>query len=151
MSSNICAYREEDLLPIALGQPASDELQVHVQDCPTCKQRLQQLESEASTLRRALVGEGSTATFAPIETAPPGDRTPATIGKYLVVGKLGQGAQAIAYRALHPVLHKELVIKYAKKAVNATSEERNALDSRGPNPGRPRSSQSRQGSRSRLP
>src|SRR5207253_390907 len=41
--------------------------------------------------------------------------------------KLGQGAQATAYRALHPVLHKELVIKYAKKALDASLEERTAL------------------------
>ena len=127
MSSSMCAYEEEDLLPIALGQPASNELQIHVSDCPSCQKRLEHLHSEASTLRRALQGGSSTVDFLPVEIAPPGDRTPATIGKYFVVGKLGQGAQATAYRALHPVLHKELVIKYAKKPVDATPEERNAL------------------------
>jgi tRNA A-37 threonylcarbamoyl transferase component Bud32 len=69
----------------------------------------------------------STDTFAPVKTAPPDDRPPATIGKYLIVGKLGKGTQATAYRALHPVLHKELVIKYARKTLDASREERDAL------------------------
>jgi tRNA A-37 threonylcarbamoyl transferase component Bud32 len=120
-----CTYGEVDLLPLALGQPGSDDLHAHVLDCPSCQQRLVQLRSESSTLRRALlqstIREGSTG------TSTPEDRVPGTIGKYFVVGKLGQGAQATAYRALHPQLDKELVIKYGRQTVGPEAEERNLL------------------------
>jgi len=42
--------------------------------------------------------------------------TPATIGKDRVVGILDAGGQAIVYRAVHPTLDKELVIKISRHA-----------------------------------
>src|ERR1019366_4161352 len=122
-----CTYGEDDLLPLALGQSASNDFQAHLEECPSCQQRLLQLKTESSTLRRAHLETESTVTYAGTAVSPPNEPMPGTIGKYFVVGKLGQGAQATAYRALHPVLHKELVIKYAKKPVDATPEERNGL------------------------
>jgi hypothetical protein len=43
-----CSYRDEDLLPVALGQPASDELQVHLGACTTCQDRVQHLKREST-------------------------------------------------------------------------------------------------------
>jgi tRNA A-37 threonylcarbamoyl transferase component Bud32 len=127
MAAALCSYSEEDLLPVALGQPGSDVLQAHLMDCASCEQRLLHLKTESSILRRALLGKESTALHAPAAASPPGEPMPGTIGKYFVVGRLGQGGQATAYRALHPELHKEFVIKYAKKSVGASPEKRNLL------------------------
>jgi tRNA A-37 threonylcarbamoyl transferase component Bud32 len=55
------------------------------------------------------------------------DRGPGTIGKYFIVGPLGQGAQATAYRALHPELHKEVVVKYAKNETSGESTHARTL------------------------
>jgi len=40
---------------------------------------------------------------------------PEKIGKYVVVGELDSGGQAVVYRAVHPTLQRELVIKLAKQ------------------------------------
>lgn len=53
----------------------------------------------------------------------PGDRTrdeasasmPEWIGRYHVIGKLGSGGQADVYRAVHPALEREVVIKLARR------------------------------------
>jgi tRNA A-37 threonylcarbamoyl transferase component Bud32 len=44
---------------------------------------------------------------------PPGER-PSTIGKYVIVSALDEGGQALVYRALHPTLYKQLVIKLSR-------------------------------------
>ena len=118
MSTGMCPYGEEDLLSVALGQQASDEMQAHVAGCSACQQLLCQLREEAATLRQA--SEGSAAAMAYLPSSPEGDadRCPGTIGKYFIVGPLGQGAQATTYRALHPELHTELVVKYAKNEMS---------------------------------
>ena len=127
MSSVTCSYTEEELIPLALGHQTSDFLQVHVAGCSSCQHHLQQLQSESSTLRKALERAIETVAFIPGVAAPPGEHAPATIGKYFIVGILGQGAQATVYRAIHPVLHQELVIKYARKPVSGNQEERTSL------------------------
>lgn len=42
---------------------------------------------------------------------------PATIGKYRVIGLLDSGGQALVYRAVHPTLARELVIKISRSPV----------------------------------
>ena len=39
---------------------------------------------------------------------------PTKIGKYTVLGLVGAGGQAVVYRAVHPVLQKEVVVKLSK-------------------------------------
>ncbi|HLJ97258.1 MAG TPA: serine/threonine-protein kinase [Gemmataceae bacterium] len=55
--------------------------------------------------------------------------TPQTIGKYLVTAVLGAGAQAVVYRAVHPGLSKEVVIKLGRIPLLGT--ERDALSAEG--------------------
>jgi predicted Ser/Thr protein kinase len=121
MSPGLCSFGEEDLLPLALGQPVSDELRSHAATCPACQERLQKLRNEASTLRRAMQGS-ETAPFHLGAAPAVAPRAPATIGRYFVVGMLGQGSQATAYRALHPELHKELVIKHAREPAGSDGQ-----------------------------
>src|SRR5262249_21293707 len=114
MSSGMCPYGEEDLLSVALGQQASDEMQAHVAGCSGCQQLLSRLREEAATLRQASERSAAAMAYLPANPQADANRCPGTIGKYFIVGPLGQGAQATTYRALHPELHTELVVKYAK-------------------------------------
>jgi eukaryotic-like serine/threonine-protein kinase len=126
MSSALCSYGEGDLLPVALGQPPTGELQAHLAVCTTCKGRLQHLQRESAALRQAARDPYGTVSALPADAAP-ADRVPACIGKYLVVGRLGRGAQATAYRAVHPSLPRELAIKLAHNPVSTGSEEADLL------------------------
>jgi tRNA A-37 threonylcarbamoyl transferase component Bud32 len=127
MSSDMCPYGEENLLSIALGQQSSDEMQAHLAGCSVCQHLLYQLREEAATLRQVSKGSGSMIAHSPASSEGDTDRSPGTIGKYFIVGQLGQGAQATTYRALHPELHKELVVKYAKNETGGGSTQARTL------------------------
>jgi hypothetical protein len=135
MPAALCTYGEDDLLPLVLGQSASNDFQAHLEECPSCQQRLLRLKTESSILRRAILEKESTALYAGAAASPPSEPMPGTIGKYFVVGKLGQGAQATAYRALHPELQKEEVIKYARQAIGGGCGRAGPPGTRGPCPG----------------
>ena len=44
------------------------------------------------------------------------------IGKYPILSLLAEGGQGVVYRALHPTLAKEVVIKWSKHATNSTRD-----------------------------
>src|SRR5439155_1826266 len=52
---------------------------------------------------------------------------PTAIGKYLVLGPLDRGGQAQVFRAIHPTLHKEVVIKLSRQIVGAGAADRDHL------------------------
>lgn len=58
-------------------------------------------------------------------------RVPDTIGKYRVISALDEGGQATVYRALHPTLDKELVIKLARRPIRRDSPEADRLIAEG--------------------
>src|SRR4051812_11548060 len=107
---------DRDLLPAALDQPVVAALRDHLLSCSECSRRVVRLRAEVRALREA----PSTVTFG----VPPGadasttmgpepehqGPTPAMIGKYPVVGRLGGGGQGEVYRAVHPELGLDLVI-----------------------------------------
>jgi hypothetical protein len=108
------------LLPAALGQPVADALRPHLDGCPDCARRVARLRAEVRALREA-PSTATSAGAAETETpGPPGEGhapppAPAAIGKYLVVGRLGGGAQGDVFRAVHPELGHDLVLKLARK------------------------------------
>ncbi len=68
------------------------------------------LETEAGT-------QSQPAAFdvrAPIETASPAEG-PATLGKYRILARLGGGGQANVFRAWHPDLQREVVLKQLRR------------------------------------
>lgn len=66
-----------------------------------------------------------------------GDRTdlaselPQTIGKYRVISELGAGGQGSVYRAVHPELGKDVVLKVAHKAMADNSSDHNRTEAEG--------------------
>jgi tRNA A-37 threonylcarbamoyl transferase component Bud32 len=65
----------------------------------------------------------------PVAEEPP--RVPETIGKYRIVAPLDEGGQATVYRALHPTLDRELVIKLARRPIRRESPEADRLIAEG--------------------
>ena len=59
--------------------------------------------------------------------AAPGTLAPPSIGKYVVVGILGEGGQAVVYRAVNPGLNKELVLKVSRRPVLPERADRDHL------------------------
>lgn len=123
----MCPCSEESLLALSRGDEASAELRDHVSSCPTCQRRLRELSiadasgvpaPTASVTQPELARRGLTGLTGAIH---------ASIGKYVIIGKLGQGGQGQVFRALHPELNKELVIKLAGTVVPGDDAERDLL------------------------
>jgi serine/threonine protein kinase len=108
---------EDTLLPFATGETVAEELRDHLAGCSSCQRRVDRLRGELDDLRSV------SPTPRRMESPP----RPSQIGKYLVVGELDSGGQSIVYRALHPTLDKELVIKLGREPVDAGSDERDLL------------------------
>jgi serine/threonine protein kinase len=117
---------EEELLAIASGDEPSAELRSHLQDCSRCLRKIDSLRGEVRELQRAF---GSTEMeqllsppISPVISGPTPDLhqgdQPKTIGKYIVVGELGSGGQASVYRALHPTLDEQIVIKLSARSLD---------------------------------
>jgi predicted Ser/Thr protein kinase len=140
MTPGLSCPDEDVLLAAAAGEAASPELCQHLADCASCRDRLEQIKIEleliragaaaeshaTSTLAQSDVGEtgqdqcrasssqpGSTA-----ESSAAGSSSmPAAIGKYLVVGRFPRTGQAEVYRAVHPGLGRELVLKLSTEPI----------------------------------
>jgi serine/threonine protein kinase len=68
-------------------------------------------------------------------SAPPADseneNIPARVGKYPILALLGRGGQATVYRAFHPTLGKEVVIKLSRTRFRGSTTERDRLQTEG--------------------
>jgi serine/threonine protein kinase len=128
----------EDLLRFAQGQSRSDEVQRHVNDCPRCREQLNQLRTEGDASSDRLVRTLVWAPALPTDSAAYGSQEfsttadlPATIGKYRIVRALDKGGQAFVFLAIHPTLHKEVVIKWSRWPMDGAGDERTGLLSEG--------------------
>jgi serine/threonine protein kinase len=114
---------ETHLLPVALGQPVPGEVEAHLEECLDCRRRLERLRAEVGALRE----QPTTISYpgpwhSEVPTPPIGDAEPAStgphpaaIGKYLIVGPIDGGGQALVYRAVHPNLPRDVAIKIARR------------------------------------
>ena len=68
---------------------------------------------------------------APKPKSPDAADIPERIGKYHVVGRLDEGGQALVYRALHPTLAKELVIKLGRYPIQPDHSDADHLAAEG--------------------
>lgn len=129
MNPPSCPSRAE-LASIARGPEVPSLLKKHLETCSVCGEQLEEL-------REALGSPGKLA--ATKEFPPPGkslfssgteafeidsgfssdsELVPASIGKYRIVARLGQpSGQAEVFRAVHPGLEKEVVIKWGRSSL----------------------------------
>jgi hypothetical protein len=136
---------EADLLPLTTGEQAAGPVQEHVRECPACRARIKQLQGEITNLRRIRRDSQQTSVIQP-PPAPAADsgaaagdepstvsltgrsRRPAHVGKYFIAGLLDEAQTALVYRALHPTLNKELVIKLGRQEKASPAEHKQLLE-----------------------
>jgi Protein kinase domain len=139
---------DHELLSLATGGAVADSVRAQANTCSGCRLRTDRLRAEVSALQRVadllpvaacaesttVAPQTSTATW-PSGTEFPDDSSsnpeqpyspprPEMIGRYRIAGELDVGGQATVYRAVHPTLPRELVIKIAHEA---TSIDRSLL------------------------
>jgi serine/threonine protein kinase len=130
---------EADLLPLTTGESANPQVQEHVRDCPACQNRVKQLQGEITALRRLTRGAPRSGMHqVPPAGADAGDpgmtrsgRRPANIGKYFIAGLVDEVGATAIYRALHPTLSKELVIKLGRQWGEQNPQEQKRLVEKG--------------------
>jgi serine/threonine protein kinase len=109
---------------------------------PSAEEYVRRFPHQATQLQRlflvdrALLVEANSAagayswnTLAP--PAPPAPALPAFIGKYRVVSALDAGGQALVYRAVHPTLGKDVVIKLSRILSDDPQADRDGLRAEG--------------------
>ncbi|MBI4586423.1 MAG: serine/threonine protein kinase [Planctomycetes bacterium] len=116
---------DEEFIAAASGKGASLAFKEHLRNCPRCQLRLESYHASLSGHAREVSGGfGSTSDFGLDDlltrlagmakgsaSREQAESHPASIGKYKVIAYLGGGGQAKAYRAFHPELEKDVVIK----------------------------------------
>ena len=115
---------DEELLAIASGEAPSSELESHLRECNRCLRKVSALRLEVKELQKAFGTTENEAIHSPpiaVRTQPAKPAAPAgepkKIGKYLVVGTLGGGGQANVYRAVHPTLDEQVVLKLSSRTL----------------------------------
>jgi len=119
---------EDDLLPLATEQGGRPALADHLASCPACRDRLAKLRAEVAALRQlsSIVPESPTATRSEAFSGP--QPYPAVIGKYFLVGSIKWGnEQACAYRAVHPMLNRDVVFLRGSLPVAPSHQARQRL------------------------
>jgi len=128
---------DEELLAVASGDAPSADMQSHLQECSRCVRKISGLKVEVRELQKAFESTGpepsvpprSSPMISPITSDPPASPessiAPAKIGKYLVVGTLGSGGQANVYRAVHPTLDEQVVVKLSSRTLDGADSSKN--------------------------
>lgn len=95
------------LWPVVLEGSVDHELQSHLDQCAACQDRLNSLRNVVHAVRE--IGWEGSPEPRPVLPASP---LPESIGEYPILSRLGSGGQAEVYRAWHPRLKTDVVIKW---------------------------------------
>lgn len=125
---------DAQLLSAASGEELPVVLASHVADCDSCRRRLQHVQTQVAALRGTVAHGDSLPPKSPHPPAPgpaPDAGLPAgpppMVGKYPVVSELARSGQAVVYRAIHPGLSTEVVVKLAHRPAGRDGQERHRL------------------------
>src|SRR5262249_26775134 len=107
-------------LELHAGGAVGESVREHVYGCSSCKLRFNQLGAELANLRDFVRDLSTGPLQSSSETTPPvpkrAEPAPvAVVGKDVVLEALGRGGQADVFRAVHPGLGKEVVVKLARE------------------------------------
>jgi tRNA A-37 threonylcarbamoyl transferase component Bud32 len=118
---------DDALLALATGDDSDEVVSAHTERCESCRGRLESLRVGLATLRIAFTQQGTLTHQDPVSTPD----QPAQIGKYFIVGTLGEGAQAVVYRGVHATLNKEVVLKVGRHPIEGGALDRAHLVNEG--------------------
>jgi hypothetical protein len=121
MNAGICP-NEAELLAWADHAEGSEVLSAHVDACPACRQQLDEMRQSLTQVRLRY------STRSKPQRPPSGPhKTPASVGKYLVVGRIAGQRAFECFRGLHPVLHVDLRIDLDGERVPNIAEYREPI------------------------
>lgn len=100
---------DSELWPLATGETVDEALSSHVDLCKRCTQQVQALQAEFESIR----GAGAFCESTTTETA----QLPEQIGEYKILSFLAFGGQADVYRAWHPRLNIDVVVKWYRPCI----------------------------------
>ncbi|MGZ0174219.1 MAG: protein kinase domain-containing protein [Planctomycetales bacterium] len=125
-----CYSREqlEGYLSGELADPLSEQIEVHVADCPSCEDTLSELDASDNTLIRTLrLKSGAAANDAPAwvervadspyaasDDKPPADEQaehPSRLGDYELQNVIGRGGMSVVFSARHTHLGRDVALK----------------------------------------
>ena len=82
---------------------------------PAFADRLRRLHAMDAALGFQDLSIGRTLTVARPNAVPEIDESVKRIGRYPILCKLDEGGQAVVYRAIHPTLGREVILKWSKR------------------------------------
>ena len=120
---------DHDLLPFAVGESVPLEMEQLLSASDEVRRRADQLKREINNLRSAIISDKAHAAThdSSRSTTHPTPRLPSDIGKYRIVGRLSSGGQATVYRAIHPQLEKDVVIKRSHRKIPSHDDHRDRI------------------------
>jgi serine/threonine protein kinase len=98
------------LWPAVMGDSHMPATSQHVAGCVTCQRRVASLRKEVAAIQGVTSGESL-----PNTPPSPPEPLPERIGEYTILARLGSGGQADVYRAWHPRLKTDVVIKWFRR------------------------------------
>src|SRR5262249_10793610 len=117
---------EDDLNGLLTGDLSrAAEATEHLRTCEACCARLRALRAEMETYRAAMQSVEDSATAPAAGTKPP--PRPVFIGKYFVVGVLGQDDEHVTYHGWHAKVDREVIIKMRRQCAAEPETERARL------------------------
>lgn len=101
---------ESALWPSVMGDSPRPAIHQHVEGCQSCQQRVAALRNEVGAIQ-GVAWKPTSRDSQPI----PDESFPPSIGEYTILARLGSGGQADVYRAWHPRLKTDVVIKWFRR------------------------------------
>jgi serine/threonine-protein kinase len=109
---------DAELLGLANGEPPGEETAAHLQSCSSCAGKLDEFRSQITAIRDAELDQEALAGDNVPPARPRGaPAMPKSVGNYQIIEELGSGGQARVYRAMHPTLKCDVVLKVGHDAV----------------------------------
>jgi serine/threonine protein kinase len=124
MAASLCCPDDDALWPALDGDLAEADVRLHLLGCSCCRRRVRKLQTELREIRKFAVGAAEIRD----SQRPRRGSHPEKIGRYPVLRRLGRGAQADVFLALHPTLGREVVVKWARTAVASWGELREDVE-----------------------
>ena len=109
MSDTLCPD-DQQLWHEVMGDTLDWDLQKHLDQCVRCQERIDTLQGDVQAIRDANAGS-----VPENDSARSSASLPPSVGGYPILAKLGAGGQADVYRAWHPRLKTDVVVKWYRE------------------------------------
>jgi tRNA A-37 threonylcarbamoyl transferase component Bud32 len=96
-------------------------------DTPRPEDYLERFPRYGAPLERLLRLDRALLADTPADGAPAAVPCPHAVGRYRIISLLGEGGQALVYRAVHPTLGMDVVLKWSRRPLPEDPAERDRL------------------------